>query len=128
MTRHQELAESKEEPQAPADDDLPNELAIHERRRGLEKFAAGFGAIGFFGVVDFIAALVRGTVGPSRIAALLIAVWFCITAIWGWRESREKPDETIPDHTARRGDDRSEGLPSAHPGQPDDPRRLGDRQ
>ena len=82
----------------PTVDQLNKLMEMEEGRRAHLKFAAGWGAIGFFGLVDFAAAFLRGTVGFERLFSLVIAIWFSAVAIGTWWDSRrpEIPQDDEP--------------------------------
>jgi hypothetical protein len=93
MTRPQELAENRQDLLDPALDVLTKQIEIDERRSAYEKLAVTFGGIGFFGVVDFITAFLRGTVSPIRFVSLVSAICLSVSAVLAWRARR---DDTGP--------------------------------
>jgi hypothetical protein len=88
MNDSKESAVTQKAPRVPTIDQLNELMEMEEGRRAHLKFAAGWGAIGFFGLVDFAAAFLRGTVGFERLFSLVIALWFSGVAIAVWREAR----------------------------------------
>jgi len=72
----------------PAEGPVNNLMGADQSRRASGLLARTFGTIGFFGVVDFLAALLRGTVSPNRFVSLAISAYFCFVGILAWRETR----------------------------------------
>src|SRR5687768_1436883 len=98
MIDSKESQVAEKAPRTPTVDQLNELMELEEGRRARRKFITGWGAIGFFGVVDFVAALVRGTLGLERFFSLAIALLFSAVAIGTWWESRrpEIPEDDEP--------------------------------
>jgi hypothetical protein len=95
MIDSKESQVTEKEPRTPTVDQLNELMEVEEGRRARRKVTTTWGAIGFFGIVDFVAALVRGTLGLERFFSLAIALLFSAVAIGTWWESRrpEIPEE-----------------------------------
>ena len=89
MAHRTESPLGKSAPTLHTDGQVSQLVEVDHARRASRLLAFAFGPIGFFGVLDFVAALLRGTVGPSRFVSLALAVGFGVIALLAWRESRQ---------------------------------------
>jgi hypothetical protein len=77
-----------EHPTTTDPDSVETRVAVAEKRRKLQRIAAGLGLYGAFGTAAFVGEAIAGTISTLEAIHLIVAVNAGIGALFLWRDSR----------------------------------------